>query len=51
MQIALVVILKGNQVPDYLTIEKSIREMINKLIIFTGRKREAGSPKNDIPSV
>ena len=51
IQVALIVILRGNQVPDYLTIEQSIREMINKLIIFTGRKTEAGSPENEIPSV
>jgi ribonuclease P protein component len=33
IQIAFVVILKGNLVPDYLTIEKSMIDMINKLII------------------
>ena len=27
-----VVILRGNSVPDYLTIEKSIKEVIGKLI-------------------
>lgn len=32
IQIALVVILKGNSVPEYLSIEKSMKEMINKLI-------------------
>jgi ribonuclease P protein component len=32
IQIAFIVILKGNSVPDYLTIEKSMKEMINKLI-------------------
>jgi ribonuclease P protein component len=31
-QIAFVVILRGNSVPDYITIEKSMKEMINKLI-------------------
>jgi len=35
IQLAFIVILKGNSVPDYVTIEKSIREMINKLIILT----------------
>jgi ribonuclease P protein component len=35
IQIVFVVILKGNSVPDYVTIEKSIRKMINKLIILT----------------
>ena len=32
IQIAFVVILKGNKIPDFLTIEKSMKEMINKLI-------------------
>jgi ribonuclease P protein component len=32
IQIVFVVILKGNVVPDYLAIEKSIKEIINKLI-------------------
>lgn len=35
IQIAFVVILRGNAVPDYVTIEKSIKEMINKLIMLT----------------
>lgn len=39
-QIAIVVILKGNVVPDYQTIEKSMKDMINKLIILTSRKSE-----------
>jgi ribonuclease P protein component len=34
IQIAFVVILKGNTVPDYHTIEKSIKDIINKLIIL-----------------
>jgi ribonuclease P protein component len=34
IKIAFVVILRGNAVPDYLTIEKSIKEMINKLIML-----------------
>lgn len=34
IKIAIVVILRGNSVPDYLTIEKSIKEMINKLIML-----------------
>jgi ribonuclease P protein component len=45
IQIVLIVILKGNQVPDYLTIENSTREMINKLIFLTSQKSEAGSQK------
>ena len=35
IQIVLVVILKGIAVPDYQTIEKSMQQMINKLIILT----------------
>jgi ribonuclease P protein component len=38
IQIAFVVIIRGNTVPDYLCIEKSIKEMINKLIVLTSRK-------------
>jgi len=47
IRIAFVVILRGNTVPDYLTIEKSIKEMIGKLIILTGQKSEAGSQKTE----
>jgi ribonuclease P protein component len=35
IQIVFVVIMRGNSVTDYLTIEKSMREMINKLILLT----------------
>ncbi|MCE5346004.1 MAG: ribonuclease P protein component [Bacteroidales bacterium] len=35
IQIVFVVILKGNMVPDYLIIERSIKEMINKFIANT----------------
>ena len=31
-QVVLVVIMKGNSVPDYLAIEKSIKEMLTRLI-------------------
>jgi ribonuclease P protein component len=31
IRIALIVILKGNNIPDYVTIEKSMKEMIEKL--------------------
>ncbi|HPT21852.1 MAG TPA: ribonuclease P protein component [Bacteroidales bacterium] len=34
-QLVFVVILKGNSVPDYLSIEKSTKEMINKFIALT----------------
>jgi ribonuclease P protein component len=40
IQLVFVVIIRGNSVPDYLSIEKSIKEMINKLIVLT-------SPKSD----
>jgi ribonuclease P protein component len=45
IQIVFIVIIKGNTVPDYLTIEKSVRDTIDKLIILTSRKTEVGSPK------
>ena len=45
IQIAFVVILKGNTVPDYMTIEKAMKEMINKLVILTSPKPEARSWK------
>lgn len=35
IQIVFIVIIKGNSVPDYTTIEKSVRDLINKLIILT----------------
>lgn len=38
IQIAFVVILKGNSIPDYFTIEKSIKEVINKLIALNNEK-------------
>ena len=50
IKIAFVVILKGNSVPDYATIEKGMKEVINKLIILTGRKSEVRSPKPEAGS-
>jgi ribonuclease P protein component len=47
IQIAFVVILKGNSVPDYLAIENSIKKMINKLIILIRQKTQDGSPKSE----
>ena len=38
IQLVFVVILRGNSVPDYMTIEKGIREVINKLIMLTSQK-------------
>jgi ribonuclease P protein component len=40
IQIVFVVIVRGNTVPDYEVIDKSIKEMINKLIILTTRKEK-----------
>jgi ribonuclease P protein component len=45
IQLAFVVILRGNKVPDYISIEKSIKEMINKLIILTEEKPEVRNQK------
>jgi ribonuclease P protein component len=47
IQLAFVVILRGNKIPDYLVIEKSIKEMISKLILLTGPKSEDRSPKSE----
>jgi len=38
LQIVFVIILRGNTVPDYLTVKKSMTEVINKLISLTARK-------------
>jgi ribonuclease P protein component len=44
IQIAFVVIVRGNVVPDYFNIEKSIKEVISKLITLTSpKKSEVGS--------
>jgi ribonuclease P protein component len=45
IQIVFVVILRGNSIPDYITIEKGIIEVINKLIMLTSQKTEDGSQK------
>ena len=44
IQIVFMIILKGNSVPDYLTIEKSIKGVIGKLIDLnsSARKSNAG---------
>jgi ribonuclease P protein component len=31
LRVALVIIIKGNSIPDYVTIEKSVRDSLNKL--------------------
>jgi ribonuclease P protein component len=38
IQIVFVAILKGNLVPDYLTIEKAIKELLDKLIALNRKK-------------
>lgn len=40
LQIAFVVILRGNSVPDYLTIEKSMKELLNRFIILIKEKEK-----------
>ncbi len=40
IQIAFIVILKGNAVPDYFTIEKAIKEMIDKLILLINENKK-----------
>jgi len=50
IQIVFVVILKGNSVPNYLTIEKSIKEMINKLITLNKDNSKGGIQKPEVGS-
>lgn len=38
IQIAFVVIVRGNAIPDYLTVEKAIKDVINKLIILCNKE-------------
>jgi ribonuclease P protein component len=45
IQIVFIVIIKGKTVPEYVTIEKGMIDVIRKLIINTGRKTEDGSRK------
>ena len=47
IQIVFLVVLKVNSVPDYLSIEKSTIEMMNKLMILSDKKTEAGRRKSD----
>ena len=37
-QLVFMIILRGNEVPDYQQVEKSMKEMMNKLIILSGEK-------------
>jgi ribonuclease P protein component len=50
IRIAFVVIVRGNSVPDYVTIEKVMKDVINKLIVLTGHKLEVGSQKSEVGS-
>jgi ribonuclease P protein component len=40
IQIVFIVIIKGNTVPDYATIEKTMKVVINKLILLSSQKPE-----------
>ena len=40
IQVVFAVILRGNSIPEYMTVEKSMKEMINKLIILIKEKGE-----------
>jgi ribonuclease P protein component len=46
IQLAFIVILRGKVVPDFVTIEKSMKEMINKLLVHIENKTVAGSQKS-----
>jgi ribonuclease P protein component len=39
IQIVFIVIIRGNSVPEYATIEKGVKEVLKKLIIQTTRKQ------------
>lgn len=45
IQIVFIVIIKGNAVPDYVTVEKGIKNVLTKLVSLTSPKPEDGSPK------
>jgi ribonuclease P protein component len=40
IQIVFIVIMKVNTVPDYLTVEKAMQEVFDKLIILTGTQKK-----------
>jgi ribonuclease P protein component len=42
IQIAFIVIQRGNAVPDYETIKKGMKDVIDKLIVLSGPKSETG---------
>jgi ribonuclease P protein component len=45
IHLVFIVIIKGNTVPDYETVEKGIKDVLTKLIGLTGPKMEVRSPK------
>jgi ribonuclease P protein component len=45
IQIVFIVIIKGNAVPDYETVEKGIKNVLSKLIVLTSPQSEDRSPK------
>jgi ribonuclease P protein component len=47
IQIAIIIIIKGNAVPDYKSVEKSIGEIIHKLIVQI-REKQAEGKRTDI---
>jgi ribonuclease P protein component len=44
IQIALVIIMKGNSVPDYTTVEKSVKEILGKLMVKIKEKLPEHNP-------
>lgn len=51
IQIAFVVIIKGNSVPDYIIIEREMKNVLNKLKVLTSAKSETGNPNIENTSV
>lgn len=44
IQIAFVVIIRGNSVPDYIIIEREMKNVLNKLKVLTNANSETGIP-------
>jgi len=44
IQVGIVIIIKGNSIPDYKSVEKSVSELINKLIVQV-REKQAKSKR------
>ena len=47
IKVAFIVIQRGNTVQEYETIEKSMKDVIGKLIALTSQKSEVGSQKKE----